>query len=263
MSTTGVIAWNTFQEAVRRRVFLIILIFGMISIGISNFFSFMSTGEEEKFITDFGLGSILLAGMLISVFLGASLIPSEIERKTIFTILAKPVDRLHFILGKFFGIILTVFVNVFMMGLVFLIFYYAKQHHKIDAHLGLSIMNLTKALILVFFELVVLSSIAVAVSVMASSVAFNIVLTMFIYFAGHISSSFQHLIEHTDQAWVAGMLKVTYFFIPKLDNFDIREKLLMGDPVSWSYMFPTLGNAVIFILVAILLGYLFFYDKEF
>jgi len=261
LRTTMVIAWNTFHEAVRRRVFLIILIFGMIAIGNSNFFSFMSTGEEEKFITDFGLGAILLSGMLISVFLGAYLIPAEMERKTIFTILAKPVDRLHFLLGKFFGVIITVFVNVVMMGAVFLLAFYLKQR-GVDPHIGMSLMNLVKALVLIYVELVVLCSIAIAVSVVAS-VAFNIVLTMFIYFAGHISSSFQHLIEHTEQSWVEAMLRITYFFIPKLDNFDVRERLLIGEPVGLNYMIPTLGNAAIFILIALLLGYLFFYDREF
>jgi len=256
-----VIAWNTFHEAVRRRVFLVILIFGMIAIGNSNFFSFMSTGEEEKFITDFGLGAILLSGMLISVFLGAYLIPTEIERKTIFTILAKPVDRLHFFLGKFLGVIMTVLVNVGMMGIVFLLAYFLKQR-AVDQHIGMTMINLVKALILIYVELVVLCSIAITVSVVAS-IAFNIVLTMFIYFAGHISSSFQHLIEHTEQAWVEAVLRITYFFIPKLDNFDVRERLLVGEPVGLDYMLPTLGNAAIFIMIALLLGYLFFYDKEF
>lgn len=260
MNSTCVIAWNTFHEAVRRRVFLIILVFGMVAIAISNVFSFMSTGEEDKFITDFGLGSILLSGMLISVFLGAYLIPSEMERKTIFTILAKPVDRLHYLLGKFFGIILTVFVNVMMMGAAFLITYYVKERSQAD--IAVNMTNLVKALVLIYFELVVLCAIAIAISVVAST-AFNIVISMFIYFAGHISSSFEHLIEHTDQAWVAGLLKVTYFFLPKLDNFDVRERILIGDPVGMNYMLPTIGNAVIFIMIALLLGYLFFYDKEF
>lgn len=254
MRTTWVIARNTIQEAIRRKILNIILIFGMVSIGASKFFSYLSPGEENKFIMDFSMGSILFFGMLISIFLGASLIPDEIERKTIFTILSKPVDRLEFIMGKFIGTIITVFLNTLLMGLTFLIVYFVKQH-TIQP-------NAIKAIVLIFFELMVLSSLTIALSVIFSS-SFNIVFSFFLYFIGQASGSFEHLQEHADSPVVASVLKVTYLIVPHLDDFDVRQALIMDNPVTAFYMGKVILYAFMYMAVAVLLGYLFFYDREF
>ncbi|MBI2447400.1 MAG: ABC transporter permease, partial [Candidatus Omnitrophica bacterium] len=94
---------NTFREAMRKKTLNVLLIFALIIIVSSVFFTYLSPGEEMKIIKDMGLGSIMFFGMLIAVFGASSLIPTEIEKKTISTVITKPVRRMEFVLGKFFG----------------------------------------------------------------------------------------------------------------------------------------------------------------
>jgi magnesium-transporting ATPase (P-type) len=121
--TAGTIALNTFQEAVRRRWMTALLAFAVVLLVLSTFFRWMQAGEEQKFLRDFGIGFIIIMTLLMAIFLGVSLVPPEIERRTIFTILSKPVDRGEFLIGKFLGLCLTLFVNLFVMGVAFLISY--------------------------------------------------------------------------------------------------------------------------------------------
>ncbi|HEY0075748.1 MAG TPA: ABC transporter permease, partial [Abditibacteriaceae bacterium] len=121
--TAGVIALTTFQEALRRKWMTALLAFGLVIVALSSFFTWMQPGEEQKFLRDFGLGFINILTILMAIFLGVALVPPEIERRTIFTILSKPVTRQEFLIGKFLGLCWTLFVNLALMGLMFLISY--------------------------------------------------------------------------------------------------------------------------------------------
>jgi len=110
-----VIALNTFREAVRNKVLYFLLIFAVIIIGFSTVISDLSIAEPEKLIKDLGLASIDFFGFLIAVFVGVYLVYNELDRKTIYTIVSKPIDRTQFILGKFFGLLFTIYVNIAIM----------------------------------------------------------------------------------------------------------------------------------------------------
>lgn len=110
-----VIALNTFREAVRNKVLYFLLIFAVIIIGFSTVISDLSIAEPEKLIKDLGLASTDFFGFLIAVFVGVYLVYNELDRKTIYTIVSKPIDRTQFILGKFAGLLFTIYVNVAIM----------------------------------------------------------------------------------------------------------------------------------------------------
>jgi hypothetical protein len=115
----GSIALNTFREAVRNRVLYFILFFAIILMGASIVVRQLVYQEEERFIVHLGLSCISFFGLMVSVFIGISLVYNEIERKTIYTIVSKPVHRYQFLLGKYFGLLLTVYVIVAVMTLFF------------------------------------------------------------------------------------------------------------------------------------------------
>ena len=117
----GTIAITTWQEALRRRWMLTLLMFAIVLIPISLFFTWMQQGSEEKFVRDFGLGFTVIITTVMAIFLGAGLIQPDIERRTIFTILSKPIDRIEFLLGKYLGLCLTLLVSLAIMSLMFLI----------------------------------------------------------------------------------------------------------------------------------------------
>lgn len=114
------IALNTFKEAVRNRILYILLLFAIIIMASGGIISDLSISSEDKIIKDLGVASINFFGLLIAIFVGIGLVYNEIDKKTLYTIVSKPIDRYQFILGKYFGLLLTVYVNVIIMTLFFI-----------------------------------------------------------------------------------------------------------------------------------------------
>lgn len=272
------VAAATFFEARRRRYLNIILVFAVILIGLASFFSTLTPNAELNMLLDVGLGSIRLCGMLIAVFLGARLIADEMDKKTVDVILAKPVRRSEFVIGKFLGGWLTVVANLLLMGIAFMIVYAIKAPHLVQKAIAggqyLSLQetsaNCCKAIGLVFFEMMVLTSIAIVVSTVASWI-FSAVFALALYFAGQLGSYFQHLAEfkdaHAGASVVTPAVKifawVVYRILPHFEHFDIREKILTHDPVYWSMIGMTAGHAVLYSFVMVALACVFFSYKEF
>src|SRR2546430_5532772 len=111
------IARNAFREAVRDRVLYNLVFFALLLIGGAIFLGELSGGQEAKVIVDLGLSATLLFGTFIAILVGVGLVYKEIERRTLYAILSKPVGRGEFLLGKYFGLCLTLLVNVIVMGL--------------------------------------------------------------------------------------------------------------------------------------------------
>jgi ABC-type transport system involved in multi-copper enzyme maturation permease subunit len=122
MNATFAIAGATFGEAVRKRILMVILLVALLIILISPAFEPFAAGRGARtLIISFGFGVIQLAGTFIAIIMCTGMIPTEIERRTIYTILSKPVQRYQFVLGKFFGAVGTLAFMYLMMGIVFLI----------------------------------------------------------------------------------------------------------------------------------------------
>ena len=117
----GSIAFNTFREAVRNRILYFILFFALILMGVSGIVKELAMAAHDRIVIDLGLSSISFFGLLAAVFVGISLVYNELERKTIYTIVSKPVHRHQFLLGKFFGLLLTIYVIVAIMALFFFV----------------------------------------------------------------------------------------------------------------------------------------------
>ena len=120
MSKIWAIALNTFKEAVRNRILYILFIFALLILAGSGVISDLTIAEKERIIRDLGLASISFFGLLIAVFVGIGLIYNEMDKKTIYTIISKPIHRYQFILGKFVGLLLTIYIIVLLMCLFFL-----------------------------------------------------------------------------------------------------------------------------------------------
>jgi len=282
--TAGVIASTTFQEALRRRWMNALLGFALVLLALSSFFNWMQPGEEEKFLRDFGTGFIIIITLLMSIFLGVALVPPEVERRTIFTILSKPVTRLEFLIGKFMGLAMTLFVNLALMGLMFLISYTlfklrregfagAMEIKGVD-HPGLvfDLTNLTKAILLHYGQLCIMSALALTLSLIVSNIT-AIVFCFIAYFGGQMSSYWEHLAggEHGGDSVhgaglskpVQGVVNAVYFMLPRLDRFDVRERLINDMPIAFNYMWKAFGSGLIYVAVLLTIAYLVFSDREF
>lgn len=132
MNKIVAIALNTFKEAVRNRILYILLIFALIFMGFSGVLRDLTIAAEDKIIKDLGIAAINVFGLLIALFVGIGLVYNELDKKTIYTIVSKPIDRWQFILGKYFGLLLTIYVNVIIMTLFFLFILNTQVYLKED-----------------------------------------------------------------------------------------------------------------------------------
>jgi len=262
------VAKATFHEAWRRKFLNTILVFAILIIGCSWVFAYLQPGAELKMIIDVSLGSIRFFGMLIAVFMGTRLIPDEIEKRTIHTILTKPVSRAQFLFGKFLGGIATIFVNVLLMGAAFVIVFAIKApqfKNLAEGAMGMEFIfgNIIKSIILSFFELSVVMAIAVTASTVFSWIVATI-FTFFVYFVGQMSEFFNQLANpERDIPYIAkAFLGVIYKLLPHFEIFDIREAIMKDQFMPWDVMGKIVAQGLAYILIVILIGYLTFNERE-
>ncbi len=131
------IASNTFREAVRDRVLYNLIVFALLLVGSALLFGQISIGIERIVLVNLGLTAISLFGILIAIFIGIGLVSKEIDKRTLYTVLARPVRRWEFILGKFFGLVGTLVVNAFFMAIGFFaaLLYLVHRFHRGDGYL--------------------------------------------------------------------------------------------------------------------------------
>ncbi|HOJ39458.1 MAG TPA: ABC transporter permease subunit [bacterium] len=253
MKKIWVIAQNTFHESLRKRTLYIVLVFGLVVIGASKFFSFLTAQEELKMIQDVSFSAIEFFGALIAIFGALGAISSEIEKRTIYTLLSKPITRYHFVIGKFVGQILILLVNFLLLCLFFVgLLLFKKSVPNIE---------IFKALFLIFVELLLISSITLALATFTSD-AFNIIFSFFLYIVGHLTSYGRQLIERTENIILKGLGDMLYTIVPNYENFAIRDKVVVGVPVSWQYVGKTVSYGLIYIVIAILIGIYCFQKRE-
>ena len=181
------IALNTFREAIRDKVLYNLVLFVLLITGCAILLGDLTDGQEARTIANIGLNAMLLFGVFIAIFVGVGLVSKEIEKRTVYAIFAKPISRTEFIIGKYFGLCTTLFVNIFIMGVgVSLALLYV----------GHSSMALTiwGGIVLIFLELTILTAIAIVFSSF-SSPSLSALLTFLIFIIGHLSASLRQLAE--------------------------------------------------------------------
>ena len=274
----GTIAITTWQEALRRRWMLTLLMFAIVLIPISLFFTWMQQGSEEKFVRDFGLGFTVIITTVMAIFLGAGLIQPDIERRTIFTILSKPIDRIEFLLGKYLGLCLTLLVSLAIMSLMFIITYawflvrretggFGDAFSVYAGHPGMvfKLGNLARALLLHYGALTMMAAVAMTLSLVLSHIA-AVVFSFVIYFCGQAASYWEHLSSGgtgSVSAPIATVIKTIYVFVPRLDRFDVRERLVNDMPVAFNYAWKAFGGGLLYVAAVLCVAYFIFSDREF
>ncbi len=151
MRRAGAVALNTFREAVRDRVLYNLVFFALLMMAAAIFVGQISIGIEEMVIKSLGLSAISVIGLLIAVFIGVGLVSKEMDKRTLYALLAKPVRRWEFLLGKFGGLVLTLAVNTLAMAAgLFAALLYVKHHlERMDAVLLVAIYFILLKLMLV------------------------------------------------------------------------------------------------------------------
>lgn len=217
------VALNTFRETIRDRILRVIVSISIFVIIISKIIGELSIDQDLKILVDFSLASIDMFGVVLCIFLGASLIHREIEKKTLYTVLSCPVHRWEFILGKFLGISATLFVTTGIMGLFFCT-YYVFMGGELTVHI-------VGAIFLIFLGLVVLNSIAIFFSIL-SSPSVSIIVTAIIFFVGRSSYHLKYISQFYRTALIEYIALGTYYILPNFNNFDIKKEATHAMMVS-------------------------------
>jgi len=228
-----VIGLNAYRESIRRKTLIAFLLFAMLVIGSSTFLTVLSPGEEIKMVKDVCLSCISFFGMLIAVFSAGALIPSEVDNRTIHTILSKPMKRVTYLVGKYIGAQFTILLNVGLMAFLFLILLYLQSRRYVDEatpEFSVTALVASKAMLLVYFELLVLSALAFAVSTMSTSATLPVIAGIFIYIVGHSVSYLKNLSEHASSEMMSLIIRLFYLILPNFSNFYLRNQLIHNDP---------------------------------
>jgi ABC-type transport system involved in multi-copper enzyme maturation permease subunit len=211
------IAGNTYRENIRDRILYNLILFALIMIFSSLALGQLTLGNEDKVIIDLGLSSISIFGMLIAIFIGISLVYKELEKRTVYALLAKPVHRHEWILGKYLGLLFTLLVNTVIMtvGLALAMIYTG----GIQAS---AYLRLLPAVYLIFLSLALITALALLFSTF-SSPALSAVFTFFFWLIGHFSSDLQSFAEIAKSAPVIWLCRILYYVIPNFSNFKIMD----------------------------------------
>ncbi|MCC6730441.1 MAG: ABC transporter permease subunit [Chthonomonadales bacterium] len=252
---TLAIAKQTLEDMLRRKILLVLLIVavGMIALGPS--VGFLSPRESSAVLRSLGLAVILLAGLLITIIAGIQVIPTEIERRTIYTVLSKPVQRYEFVLGKFLGGLATVFVMIVAMGAVFL-GVLAFQEKSFSPEMA-------KGVVMTFFQMTLLGALAIFFSTFATPVV-NFFMSFGLFIVGNLSTVTESLLTNKNP-FTRILATGIHYVIPNFGNFNMQNKLIHPQVTITNenvFIMQNVVYAVIYSCVLLVLAILIFDRRE-
>ncbi len=234
------VAANTFRETVRERVLYNLVFFAVLMTASSLLLGNLSIRQDEKIVKDLGLASMDIFGTFIALFIGVGLISKEIERRSLYPLLAKPLTRSEFLLGKFAGLCFTLFVNIGLMSIGLIVTLLA-THHRADP-------ALLKAIYPIFLGLILVVAVALFFSSVASSSLLATLWTIAVVVAGRFSDVIRNMRQVSEVPdWLVTAL---YWAVPNFRNFDVKNAVVYGDPVpvvalAWMTAYAIVYSAVL------------------
>lgn len=253
MSRVLAVAANTFRETVRERVLYNLVFFAIVMTLSGLLLRQLSIRQDAKIIKEIGLAAMDVFGTLIAVFIGVGLVSKEIERRSLFPLLAKPLSRDEFYGGKFLGLAFTLLVNIAVMA----------------AGLYLTLLAtgwgfdpyLLRAIYPIYLGLLLVVALAMMFSTLTSSVL-AAVFTIGVVVAGRYADVIHNMREVAGgvPSWFANTL---YYAVPNFRNFDFKDRVVYGDPVPLAWLGWASLYAALYVGLALAVGLLSFRSRDF
>ena len=203
---------------------------------------------------DLGLAAMSLVGVILIVFVGSGLVQKEIERRTVLTVLAKPVRRPEFLIGKYLGLLAMVTVIFLAMLALLMVVLWLRERHIEPAVLVAAGFTLG--------ELAVMTAVAVAFSSFVSPVLSG-VFTLALFVAGHFSADLLQFAEKMEASPLAGLARAVYLLLPHLDTFNLRAEAAYGVIPDLSVVLNALVYTVLYSMALVAAGCGIFSQREF
>jgi len=265
----GLVAWHVFKESVRDRVLYGIAGFAILLVASAFLIAQITAGQDVKIIKDLGLAVIELAGVLMAVVIGVGLVSREIDRRSIFALLAKPLPRWEFVVGKYCGLVLTLMVNVVgMTAVLYLFLFYAQSRIPIDSQAVLDSPVADPRLLLVVLmigvELALLTAVALFFSTFSSSALLSIVFTLGLFVTGLLSADLRHFGDIVDVSpVVAWCVQAVGWAVPAFSAFDIKSQVVHGLDLPRGFVAGTLAYAALYVGALLVAAVSLFSRREF
>ena len=261
------IAAHVFKDSVRDKVLYNLVIFAVLLIAASYLIGQLTAGQDVRIIKDLGLTATNIFGLFIAVFIGIGLVAQEVERRSIYTILSKPVRRHELILGKYGGLVLTLAVNVAIMAVAFYavlgyMSWVETEEFKRGWEAPATDPAMLIAFFLIFIQLALVTAIALFFSTFSSPIL-SAVLTFGLYVAGHFNADLNNFREVVDSPMAAAVARGLYYVLPNLGPFNVTTEVVHALPVTAGYVALTTGYAAAYIAVLLLASMFIFARRDF
>jgi ABC-2 type transport system permease protein len=275
---------NTVTELTRLKVFYVLLVFALVLIGSSIFMAQFSFQQEFQILKDVSLGAISLFTSLLAIVATARLLPQDIEDRTLYTILAKPVPRFEYVLGKIAGVLLLLAISTVLMGAAFLLVLYTREQAVVHTTLrqmggappdqiadALRVIrssafniDILPGIVIIYLKACLLAALTLFVSTFATSNIFTIVVMAFIYFIGHLQATAREywLHEHSSGLVTRVFLAVVTLLFPDLQAFNLVDDIVAGTAISAAVFAKTAVLGIFYTTIYTLLAAFVFYGKE-
>jgi ABC-type transport system involved in multi-copper enzyme maturation permease subunit len=265
--TVGHVAVHVFKESVRDKVLYSLVAFATLLIGVSYLIGQLTAGQDVKIIKDLGLAAIATFGLFIAVFIGIGLVWKEVERKSIYSLLTKPIRRHEFIIGKYAGLALTLFVNVGLMTVAFyLVLAYINTQYSDEVRASwpapAADPEMLRAVGLIFFELLLVTAIALFFSTF-SSPFLSAALTLGLWVIGHFNADLRNFEAVVDSRTAAYLARGLYYVLPNFDAFDIKTQVVQALPVTWGYTGLTAAYGIVYVTLLLTGAAVIFARRDF
>jgi hypothetical protein len=278
------ITTNTLTDLTRQKVFYVVLIFALLLIGSSVFMARFTFQQEFQILKDISLGAISILSSLLAIVASARLIPQDIEDRTVYTILAKPVPRFEYLLGKLFGVLFLIAISIALMSALFVAVLYAREQavlqetsrqmsrapdEQVDAALNavraaaLSV-GIFGGIAVIYLKACLLAALTLFVSTFATTNIFTVVVMVFVYFIGHLQTTARdYWLEQQSAGWIARtFLAIVALIFPDLQAFNLVDEIVAGVAIPLALFAKTALLGIFYTAIYTLAATFVFYGKE-
>lgn len=267
MTAIRIIAVNVFRESVRDKVLYNLVFFAILLMGTSYLLGQLTAGQDVKIIKDLGLAATSIFGLFIAVFIGIGLVSKEVERRSIYSLLAKPIERYQLVVGKYLGLVLTLAVNLSVMAVaLYAVLAYMAWMAGPAAAAAWDAPALDpallKAIAMTFVELALVTAIALFFSTFSTPML-SAALTFGFFIAGRFSADLRNFNQVVESPAVSWLTRMIYWVLPNFGPFDVRAQVVHGLPVTPGYLAMTTGYGLLYITALVVAAATVFSRRDF
>ncbi|MCF2971421.1 ABC transporter permease [Synechococcus sp. Nb3U1] len=249
------IAHNVFRETIRDRILYLVMVFAVVMLGAIVLIPEVANQAHNKVIADLGLAAIHFLGLIVAIFVGTGLVNKEIEKRTVYVLIAKPMSRAEFIVGKHLGlaallsVLLAIMTAIFLLGLLL-----------VQAEIPL--FALLWAAVFIFLELVLIVAAALLFGVFTSSILATLY-TIALFLMGHASRALLQLSRLVEDAGFGKVFEVIYLVLPDLERLNLRDAAVYGQIPSAGELLGDALYGLVYTTLLLILAVLVFARRQF